>query len=296
MSTPLEAKNRSDETEKPAHGTRLTAGVSARGSDGQLLTGSTLLEVKNLSVFLGGVEVLHDVTFIVEEGSMTAVIGPNGSGKTTLFRALMGMAPYAGEIVWHKKVRFGYVPQRLDFDRLFPLTVRELFLLRRRSGDFWLGGRSAAEAVRNALSHVHAAHLIPRRIGTLSGGELQRVLIAYAIFERPDVLFFDEPTTGIDVAGEATAYSLIKHLAKELRLTVLLISHDLNVVFQYVDQVICLNRAMLCYGAPQKVLTPTQLQELYGAETVFYHHRHAAEPAGEEAHAHEKHEHETRNT
>lgn len=249
-----------------------------------------LLEVKNVSVTLGGAEVLHDVSFTVEEGSVTAVIGPNGSGKTTLFRALMGTLPYGGEIVWHKKVRFGYVPQRLDFDRLFPLTVRELFLLRRKASDFWLGGRDAMESVRNALSHVHAVHLISRRIGTLSGGELQRILIAYAIFERPDVLFFDEPTTGIDVAGEATAYSLIQHLAKELRLTVLLISHDLNVVFQYVDQVICLNREMLCYGAPRKVLTPTQLQELYGSETVFYHHRHAGE-AGLEKHEHERHEH-----
>lgn len=254
---------------------------------------STLLEVKNLSVSLGGVEVLHDVSFSVDESSMIAVIGPNGSGKTTLFRALMGMTPYTGEILWHKKVRFGYVPQRLEFDRLFPLTVRELFLLRRKAGDFWLSGREAVEAIRNSLSHVHAAHLIDRRIGTLSGGELQRVLIAYAIFERPDVLFFDEPTTGIDVAGEATAYSLIQHLAKELHLTVLLISHDLNVIYQYVDQVICLNRELLCYGAPQKVLTPAQLQELYGTETVYYHHRHAGEVMeGEHEHDSHSHEHE----
>jgi len=233
-----------------------------------------LLEVKNLNVFYGKNHVLKDVSFNIEEGKVIAFIGPNGGGKTTLFRAILRAVPYQGTIIWHKKVKIGYVPQRFDFDFTFPLTVFELFLLRTNYKDFWFIGPRITNEIKNTLAHAGAGHLIYKRLGELSSGELQRVLIAYAIFGHPNILLFDEPTSGIDIEGEMTAYNLIQHLAKELNLTVLLISHDLNIVYEYVDEVICLNKRLLCSGSPKKILTPAQLQELYGVKSSFYYHTH----------------------
>lgn len=233
-----------------------------------------ILEVKNLNVFYGKNHVLQDVSFGVEEGKIAAIIGPNGGGKTTLFRAILGSIPSTGQVIWHKKARIGYVPQRFDFDLTFPLTVFELFLLRSDDKNFWLPGPSVTNEIKSTLAHAGARHLIHKKVGELSGGELQRVLIAYAIFGSPDILLFDEPTAGIDIEGEITAYGLLRHLARELNLTILLISHDLNVVYEYVDEVFCLNKKLLCSGSPQKILTPDQLQKLYGVPTTFYHHAH----------------------
>ncbi len=202
-----------------------------------------LLEVKNLSVELNGVRIIRDVTFAVEQGQTVAVIGPNGSGKTTLFRALMGILPHQGEIIWHRKVRVGYVPQQLEFDRAFPLTVREMFLLKRTPLDFWFQGAAVGNQIENALDHVHGKHLIDRRVG-------------------------------IDIGGEATVYNLIEHLAEELKLTVFLISHDIAVVLRYVDQVLCINQHLLCSGIPEQVLTSEQLRALYGTDVALYRHAH----------------------
>lgn len=233
-----------------------------------------LLEVKNLNVYYGKSHILHDVSFSLEEGKIAAIIGPNGGGKTTLFRAILGAIPYSGDVIWHKKIKIGYVPQRFDFDLAFPLNVFELFLLRSGFRNFWAAGEKITSEIKNSLAHAGAAHLMHRKIGELSSGELQRVLIAYAIFGRPDILLFDEPTSGIDIEGEITAYNLIQHLSKELNLTVLLISHDLNVVYEFVDEAICLNKHLLCSGAPKKILTPAQLEKLYGVKTGFYQHVH----------------------
>jgi zinc transport system ATP-binding protein len=233
-----------------------------------------LLEVKNLNVFYGANQVLRDVSFSVDEGKIVAIIGPNGGGKTTLFKAVLGAIPCSGQIIWHQKARIGYVPQRFDFDLTFPLTILELFLSRSSNKSFWLPGPAIVNEIKSTLSHAGAGHLIYKRVGELSGGELQRVLIAYAIFGRPNILFFDEPTAGIDIEGEVTVYNLLRHLARELNLTILLISHDLNVIYEYVDEVFCLNKRLLCSGSPKKILTPNQLQELYGVPTTFYQHKH----------------------
>lgn len=235
---------------------------------------SLFFEVKNLSVKYDKNNALSGVSFSVEEGDSLAVIGPNGAGKTTLLKALLGSIDYEGEIIWHKKPKIGYVPQRFDFDKTIPLTVLELFLLSRSDKDFWFPSRRVLAEINQALNHVNAHKLINRRIGELSSGEFQRVLIAHAIFGNPNILFFDEPTTGIDVEGEITIYSLLKHLAKELSLTLVLISHDLNIVFEYSNKVVCLNKKMLCVGSPAHTLTPEHLVELYGGTVGFYKHDH----------------------
>lgn len=234
----------------------------------------TFLEVKNLSVKFADITALEGISFNIEEGNISAIIGPNGAGKTVLFRALLGILPYEGEIVWHKKPLFGYVPQRLEFDRTFPLTVRELLLLKNKENNFWLPKGQELKEVINALSHTRTSHLLDKQVGRLSGGELQRVLIAYALFGKPNFILFDEPSSGIDIEGEMTIYGLIKHLVKELNLTALLISHDLNVVYEYADEVICLNKKLFCSGAPEKILTPEQLKIVYGEPISFYLHKH----------------------
>ncbi|MDO8558456.1 MAG: metal ABC transporter ATP-binding protein [bacterium] len=234
---------------------------------------SIILEVKNLSVRFGKETVLENISFSVEEGEVFGIIGPNGAGKTTLFRAILGLIPYRGEIIWHKKARIGYVPQRLDFDKSLPLTGKELLLLRGSKG-FWFPSEELSRDIKDMLAHVQAGHLENRSIGEMSGGELQRLLIAYALMGKPEVLLFDEPTSGIDLAGEATIYNLVKHLAQEYHLSVFFISHDINILYTFVDHVLCLNRNLLCSGAPKDVLTEDQLKRLYGQNIQLYEHKH----------------------
>jgi len=232
------------------------------------------LEVKNLTVRLDGETVLENVNFEIDKGAVAAIIGPNGAGKTTLFRALLGQIPYAGQIKWYEKPKFGYVPQRFEFERSFPITVEELFLLKSKS-NFWVGRARARAEIKGYLDEIGVGRLISRPMAELSAGELQRVLIAYALMENPNILLFDEPTANIDVGAESTVYTLIHRLADRRDLTVFLISHDLSVVYQHADKVVCLNREMICYGVPQHVLTPDKLSELYHSHATFYVHGHS---------------------
>ncbi len=232
-----------------------------------------LLSVKNLTVHFGEILVVDKVSFDIEKGDILAIIGPNGSGKTTLIKAILGLVLFEGGVTWGNKVRIGYVPQRFDFDRTFPLTVRELFMLRVPHG-FWVGRKQAQQEIVRALRFVGAEKVLDKRIGELSGGELQRVLIAYSLIGEPDILFFDEPSTGIDIGGEETVYNLIHRLVHERALTVVLISHDLDVVYQHATQVLCINRKMVCHGVPREVLTGDLLEKLYGTFAGTYEHKH----------------------
>lgn len=233
-----------------------------------------LFQVDDLSVTLGGTSVLEHVSFTVNRGDIVAVIGPNGAGKTTLLRALLGMVPYEGRIIWHEVPRIGYVPQRFQFDKTFPLTVEELFLLKSGTGRFWLPAESDRQDIKKALSHTEVEHLQKRKLGELSAGQLQRVFVAYGLYGQPELLLFDEPTAGIDIGAEMTIYGLLRNIAEELGLTMLVVSHELSVVYTYARKVVCLNKTMACFGSPQQVLTPEQLQSLYGGGAGFYGHDH----------------------
>lgn len=225
-----------------------------------------ILKVKNLSVQFNEEKILDDLSFEIVQGESVAVIGPNGAGKTTLFKALLGIIPYKGSIEWHKEIRIGYVPQRMEIETDVPLTVSE-FLRLRGSNDF------SEEKAKTAVSSV----LLPENIlnsglGEISAGQRQRVLIAWALLGRPEILLFDEPTASIDMGGQESIYQLIHHLQDKYNLTIILISHDLNVVYKYAGKVLCLNRSKICFGPPREVLDSEQMQKLYGGERAFYDH------------------------
>jgi zinc transport system ATP-binding protein len=230
-----------------------------------------ILDVSNCAVVLDGQTLLSGVSFTVRKGEALAVIGPNGAGKTLLFKALLGLVPFCGTIAWQPDLRIGYVPQKFPVDKSVPLTIREFFLLKAKR--FWFPDQAFLNHLSHKLSLVGLSQdVLERRVGELSGGQLQRLLIGWAMVDHPEVMLCDEPTAGIDVGFEETVYHLLQRLQKERNTTVLLISHELNIVYRYADQVLCLNREMLCHGKPNEVLNPQDLARLFG-EGGFYAHR-----------------------
>lgn len=235
---------------------------------------ATALEVKDLSVTFGRDRVLRNLTFAVEAGSTLAIIGPNGAGKTVLFRALIGTVDFEGQVRWAPNTKIGYVPQKLDIERDLPLTGLEFLHAKAHVT------HTPRDEVARALESVSLATEIAHRpIGTLSGGQFQRLLVAFALMGRPSVLLFDEPTAGVDQPGEESIYALFRQLQRERGFTLLLISHELNLVYRYADNVLCLSTRLSCFGPPLEVLTTERLQMMYGAQVKFHDHEHGhAEP------------------
>jgi zinc transport system ATP-binding protein len=235
---------------------------------------NTVVEVRDCAVVLDDQTLLSGVSFTVRKGEALAVIGPNGAGKTLLFKALLGLVPCHGTIAWQTGLRIGYVPQKFPLDRTMPVTVREFFLLKAKR--FWFPDLIFLEHLSHELSLVGLSQeVLGRPVGELSGGQLQRLLIAWAMLDHPEVMLFDEPTSGIDVGFEETVYHLLQRLQKERGTTILLISHELNIVYRYADQVVCLNRQMLCHGKPREVLHPEDLRRLFGEGGFYEHHEEA---------------------
>lgn len=239
------------------------------------------VELINVSVVLNHFAVLSNVTASIPRGKVTALIGPNGAGKTTLILAIMGIVPYKGEILFSGKdaregrPRIGYIPQHLDFDRGLPLTVLDFLALSSQRLPLWIGySRSARKLALKALQEVGVEHLSNRKIGHLSGGELQRVMLAMAISRQPEILILDEPAAGVDVDGEALFCDFLSRVQKEAHITMILVSHDLSVVSGHAEHVICLNRNVKCQGGALEVLTPESIMGVYGPHASLYKHLH----------------------
>jgi zinc transport system ATP-binding protein len=231
-----------------------------------------ILEIKNLSVRFGNFPALDHVSFTIEKQEIIAVIGPNGSGKTTLLKAILGLIPYEGEIkIFGKNVQqvlplLGYVPQHFAFEKNFPLTVEEFVNLTcRKPKHLPFGG---------ALRAAGMDGLEKKLIGELSGGQLQRVLIAHAMLHQPKILFLDEATSGIDIEGLADFYSTIRRLNHEHGVTVMMVSHEISMVYKFTERIICLNRDLISHGETKTALTKEVLKKLYGENADLKAHDH----------------------
>jgi len=213
-----------------------------------------------------------------------ALIGPNGSGKTTLLRAMLGLQKISrGTVrlfgqtdVRAALPRIGYVPQRVELERSFIVSVREFlaFRLRALRHWFWLPHNRIDDVLRPALAEIGVEGLLNKPLAQLSGGQLQRVLIAFSLLHKPELLLLDEPTAGVDMPGELSFYDLIAQVQKRHRLTVILVSHDLSMVYRHADWVYALNRTVCCEGSPEQVMNAESLKTAYGIHVSPYHHHH----------------------
>ena len=230
----------------------------------------TAVAFEDVAVTLGGVSILESVTAAVPYGGCTAIVGPNGAGKTTLLLALLGEIEHKGHIHVSAGRRgnaavIGYVPQRLSFDRNMALTVTEFLVMGLQRMPLWFGPlQEHRKCAEELLKSVSAGHLAARRVGALSGGEIQRVLLALALQQGPDILVLDEPVAGVDVQGEHILCELLDNLRSERRFTQIMVSHDLSMVTAHATHVICLNRRVLAEGDPHTILTPDVLMATFG--------------------------------
>lgn len=231
---------------------------------------SPLIEARGLTVTRGGRPVLEDVDIAIGPGEIVTVVGPNGSGKTTLLRALIGaVRPDAGTVRRAPGLRVGYVPQRLHLDGTLPLTVRRFMGLPRRR---------PADEIATALHEAGAVGLSGRQMAQLSGGQMQRVLLARALLDAPQLLILDEPTQGLDQPGSAALYRRLARLRAETGAAVLMVSHELHVVMSASDRVVCLNGHVCCQGTPEAVVSAPEYRALFGTGTggalALYRHEH----------------------
>jgi len=235
------------------------------------VTPHPILVVRGLNVKFGEDEVIKNLSFEVKKGEFLIVLGPNGSGKTTLFKAILGLVPSEGKIIWQgaKTPKISYLPERLSQDQFknLAITIKEFFRFK----------ESRDEKIVPILKAVglEPKDILNKNPGNLSSGQFQRMLIAWSLISEPEILFFDEPATGIDIGGEETIYSLLEKFWKEKNLTILLITHDLDIVYKYATNVLCLSKkGVCCFGPPKEILTPEALEKIYKTGIKFYEHRH----------------------
>ena len=228
-----------------------------------------LIRLQQVSVGFRQESVLENVQLTVSAGEIVTLIGPNGAGKTTLVRAVLGLLKPGSGSVWRKpRLRIGYMPQKLTVDPTLPLSVLRFLRL--------VPGVDRHTALA-ALAEVGAEQVIDSPLQNISGGELQRVLLARALLREPELLVLDEPVQGVDVAGQAELYRLITQLRDRHGCGVLMVSHDLHLVMSTTDQVVCLNRHVCCSGHPEQVSGDPAFVELFGQDAqslAIYHHHH----------------------
>lgn len=222
---------------------------------------SDLIHADNIQLSFGDLAVLRDVGFVIPQGSFVSILGPNGAGKTQLLRIMVGLLqPTGGTITRHFSMQqVGYVPQRLAVDTTFPITVAEFLQMYLHANDWWMN------SILPELDEMFAiGGLLKQQVGKLSGGQLQRVLLAGVLSTKPKVLFLDEFSSGIDPRGQAELYNYLHKLNEKEGVTIVMVSHDIDVTAQYADEVLCLNKELVCIGRPQDVFTHENFEKMYG--------------------------------
>lgn len=232
---------------------------------------SCCLRIQNLSVKIGSDCILNNVNLHIHCGQMVALIGPNGAGKSTLVKAILGQREYEGVIAFsapgmrHRKPpRIGYVPQSPSFGPSDPVSVADLFTCCMSHRPAFLGQTKAMrEKALECLDRVHGKNLLDSRVGTLSGGELQRVLLALALEPLPNILILDEPLSGVDVEGQAGLMDMLDEIRKTYDLSILMITHDFALLDRYADRVVLVNHSIVKAGTPAEVLDSTEFQQVF---------------------------------
>lgn len=230
------------------------------------------VEIDGLGVRRGHDTILEDVSFTARCGELTALIGVNGAGKTTLLKAILGEIPHTGAVIYAThdgqklhRINIGYVPQKLDFDESSPVSVVDFLLAGRTNLPVWLFGRRADRAaIRKALALCGAEELERRTLGELSGGELQRVMLAQALYPVPELLILDEPVSGVDNVGSELFYRLIRSLIEQTHMAVLMVSHDLELMRREANHVVLLNRRVIRSGTPEEVFSSAEYRTMFG--------------------------------
>lgn len=240
----------------------MSGNASGNCPPGGNVCGDCCTRLHGISVKLHGKKILDNVNLHIHCGQLAVIIGPNGAGKTTLLRAMLNEVPVSGKMVFRssdgragKDFRIGYVPQHLNIDASSPVTVLDLFAASLSKKPVWLGISSWVkdEAIR-VLCKVEAEHLIYQRIGTLSGGQLQRILLALALTPVPDLLLLDEPVSGVDPSGIELFYKMVSNLRNTYHLAVVLVSHDISTTARYADRMLFMNHSIICDDKPEIVL------------------------------------------
>jgi len=219
-----------------------------------------ILRVSNLNVKIQNQPILDGISFKLKRGTTLAIVGPNGAGKSVLFKALLNLVPHTGNIEWSGRIKIGYVPQNLTAGDM-PVSVREFLAFKN------------CQVVKGCLDTVGLDdEILDKRLGTLSGGQFQRVLIAWAILDGPNVLLFDEPTSAVDIDNEEAIYEMLNRLEKENEITVLIISHDIHLIRDYSEYMLALNRKVIFFGESERIVEPAILKMIYGNEVLLVKH------------------------
>lgn len=241
------------------------------------------LRVENVSMRFGEHTVLRDISFAIPHGDYVGIVGPNGSGKTTLLRILLNLqSPSAGKVFWFGSQQFsqaqgriGYVPQRVNLDNHLPLTVDEVVRTGHVNQHSTIFSHVHSHNRERAYELTQTTHLKKRLFTDLSGGERQRVLIARALTGRPDMLILDEPTTGIDLAKQNQFYQFLQDLNEKYGVTILFVSHDIDVITEKAKTILCLNTDLVCHVAAKDAISSEHLMKLYGDHEKFILHKHS---------------------
>ena len=237
------------------------------GTHGGSCGHSCCLRIQDMSIRIGNETILKDINLHVHCGEMLALIGPNGAGKSTLLKAILGQQDHSGVISFsvpgqrQRKATIGYVPQSPSFDPGDPLSVADLFACCMAKRPAFLGlSKKMRNKVIECLDRVDAAELIDKRVGTLSGGELQRVLLALALEPIPNILILDEPLSGVDVEGMDVLMSMLDQIHKEYDLSIVMTTHDFSTMEKFVDHVVLIDREIVYQGSPEQVLRSEEFQ------------------------------------